>query len=711
MTSSHPPGLHLASLLAALISVTALHPVSAAPQISEFMAVNDSTLADEDGEFSDWIEIRNPDAGSLSLAGYHLTEDAANLTKWTFPAVTIPPGGYLIVFASNKDRTDPGSQLHTNFRLTSSGEYLALVEPDGTTIASEFAPVYPPQFPDESFGFGTPGASNQIDITPSWSSPGNYYNVKLNGTQSANLTASNDSIDADLNGSQLQYYMWFDLSSQLGLIAPGDTIDSATLSWSGNVSASIFGTAGVVSELGVFPVPDANHGIDTIAASYNANVLVNYFAAHPPAASYTAVPGQDTSDYLGHPQPGRELARQPRSPTARPADDPQQCPPDLHGLGSGRLRQADPEGSGLHHQRSERPRPTSVFRYRHARRGQCRRPARWPSLRRGHREPGAAGRRPLTITAEIAGSVDPVTGIDVFYRLGFGAETRLAMADDGNSPDAVAGDGTWTATIPAAAIQPGEMTRWRFVASDSSGAQTRKPAFREPLDSHEYFGTVGVDPAIQTKLSVVHWFVQNPAGANKRPVPAVRVYYLGEFYDNVYFNRHGQSTGGFPKKSYNIDFNKTQRFRWQPRTAPRVNGHRPADQLGGQIQGAPRRSPGRSCASPACNAHFAFTVRVEQNGEFFSTADFVEDARRHLPRARRPQQGRGTLQGLQQHAQQDNGNTANSGVEKKNRKGEDNSDLQALIDGLDLTGPALVQLPLRQHRHPEVRQHAARPTR
>ena len=154
------------------------------------MAVNDSTLADEDGEFSDWIEIRNPDVSSLSLAGYHLTDDATNLTKWTFPAVTIPPGGYLVVFASNKDRTDPGSQLHTNFRLTSSGEYLALVEPDGTTIAGEFAPMYPPQFPDESFGFGTPGASNQIDITPAWNSPGNYYNVKLNGIQSGALAAT-----------------------------------------------------------------------------------------------------------------------------------------------------------------------------------------------------------------------------------------------------------------------------------------------------------------------------------------------------------------------------------------------------------------------------------------------------------------------------------------------------------------------------------------
>ena len=62
-----------------------------APLITEFMAANDSGLADEDGEFSDWIEIQNPDNAPISLTGYHLTDDAANLDKWTFPAVTLNP--------------------------------------------------------------------------------------------------------------------------------------------------------------------------------------------------------------------------------------------------------------------------------------------------------------------------------------------------------------------------------------------------------------------------------------------------------------------------------------------------------------------------------------------------------------------------------------------------------------------------------------------
>jgi len=147
-------------------------PLSAAPLISEFMAVNDTSYQDEDGDFSDWIEIHNPGPAPVQLDGYHLTDNAANLTKWTFPAITLNADQYLVIFASNKDRTDPASQLHTGFRLSSGGEFLGLVAPDGTTIVSAFGPVYPPQFDDQSFGFGVPGSSSNLDLTPFWSSPG-----------------------------------------------------------------------------------------------------------------------------------------------------------------------------------------------------------------------------------------------------------------------------------------------------------------------------------------------------------------------------------------------------------------------------------------------------------------------------------------------------------------------------------------------------------
>ena len=121
------------------------------PVISEFMAVNGDTLADQDGAYSDWIEIHNPTAGAVNLDGYYLTDDAASLTKWRLPAVALPSGGNLVVFASGKDRAVAGQQLHTNFSLDATGEYLALVKPDGT-VAQHYAPEYPEQLEDISYG-------------------------------------------------------------------------------------------------------------------------------------------------------------------------------------------------------------------------------------------------------------------------------------------------------------------------------------------------------------------------------------------------------------------------------------------------------------------------------------------------------------------------------------------------------------------------------
>ncbi|HEX2101027.1 MAG TPA: lamin tail domain-containing protein, partial [Candidatus Synoicihabitans sp.] len=145
-------------LLATLVA--AVNLAFGAPLITEFMASNATTLRDEDGDYSDWIEIHNPDTAAASLAGWHLTDAAGNKTKWTFPAgVSIPANGYLIVFASNKNRGTGATQLHTNFALSSGGEYLGLIQPDGTTVVSEFAPTYTAQSDDTSYGVTQPTGS------------------------------------------------------------------------------------------------------------------------------------------------------------------------------------------------------------------------------------------------------------------------------------------------------------------------------------------------------------------------------------------------------------------------------------------------------------------------------------------------------------------------------------------------------------------------
>src|SRR5205814_1239634 len=130
---------------------TRVAQLRADPVISEFMAANTLTLADNDGAYSDWLELYNPDPTAVDLNGWYLTDSASTKTKWRIPAVTIAPGGYLLIFASNKNRQDPNAPLHTNFALSAKGEYLALVKPDSQTVVSEYNP-FPAQTDNVSFG-------------------------------------------------------------------------------------------------------------------------------------------------------------------------------------------------------------------------------------------------------------------------------------------------------------------------------------------------------------------------------------------------------------------------------------------------------------------------------------------------------------------------------------------------------------------------------
>jgi hypothetical protein len=128
--------------------------LAAQPIITEFMAENNRALVDGDGNSSDWIELYNAGDQSLDLAGWHLTDDDADLDKWTFPGTTLDPGEFLVVFASGQlsgTYIDAGGSMHTNFRLDTGGGYLALVQPDAQTIASEFV-NYPQQREDVAYG-------------------------------------------------------------------------------------------------------------------------------------------------------------------------------------------------------------------------------------------------------------------------------------------------------------------------------------------------------------------------------------------------------------------------------------------------------------------------------------------------------------------------------------------------------------------------------
>ncbi len=133
--------------------------VNADVVITEFMASNFDALQDDDCEYSDWIELFNFGSSATDLNGWSLTDDPSDLTKWVFPDVVLLEGEHMVLFASGKDRRDPEKALHTNFKLSAAGEFLALVDPSGA-LRSTFAPEYPPQT-----YFATYGASIETQRT------------------------------------------------------------------------------------------------------------------------------------------------------------------------------------------------------------------------------------------------------------------------------------------------------------------------------------------------------------------------------------------------------------------------------------------------------------------------------------------------------------------------------------------------------------------
>ncbi len=110
-------------------------------RLNEFAPESSITLADEDGDFSAWVELYNYGDTPVSLASFTLSDDPAKLNKWTFPAVTIPAGGYQLVYLSGKTKEyQEGGALHASFTLTGKEQSLILYGADGKKV--DDAPVY-----------------------------------------------------------------------------------------------------------------------------------------------------------------------------------------------------------------------------------------------------------------------------------------------------------------------------------------------------------------------------------------------------------------------------------------------------------------------------------------------------------------------------------------------------------------------------------------
>jgi len=159
--------------------------------INEFMAANESTIADEAGDYEDWIEIYYNIPYSMNLDGYFLTDNLNNPSKWMFPDdVEISGEGYILIWA---DEDQEEGYLHTNFKLSSSGEEIGFFDPELNLIDQI---SFGSQSDDISYG-------RETDGTYSWQffdNPTPNYSNSDNPCQTGDINCDNnlDIIDAVL---------------------------------------------------------------------------------------------------------------------------------------------------------------------------------------------------------------------------------------------------------------------------------------------------------------------------------------------------------------------------------------------------------------------------------------------------------------------------------------------------------------------------------
>ena len=837
-------------------------------QISEFAAVNDGPLLDEDGAKSDWIEIHNDGTNTVSLEGWYLSNKAGNLKGWQFPATNMPPNSYLIVFASGKNRRTPGAPLHTNFKLSASGEYLALVKPDGKSVVSEYAPAFPPQVGRVSYGIpelqtaitlvstgavarvliptdgsqgltwtttnfndaswlaartgvgfettvppygtvadsvadwsfnGVQGENNwffgyynkAVDTVPGYQSgnfvpfprnggppsAGNFWtgtlwnwyngnppwdtlgqtNVSPNGGNSYGgehwiirrwISQVNGRISVDWtlakqdasggngvtgrifrNGVQMDSAV-ISGTDRVGIrrtvaitnVQVGDFIDIAvdatgTDTLSNDISDAslmtvvIRGTPSLTNAVAT-DLQAAMKGVNATAYLRIPFVITNAasiayltlrmkyddgFVAYLNGVAVAAqnapdLPAWNSSATASHPNvqaiqfedfdltPVAGLLRPGTNVLAiqglnfSPTDSDFLILPELRGVSvtsapTNRVFFATPTPGGPNGLGSTNLGPLVA------------------TLTHTPNEP--ADSEALYVTAQLVRTFNAISNVSLTYRVMFGSEVTVPMYDDGLHGDGAAGDGVWGGIIPASASTPGQMIRYYVYATDVRASGTRFPSYLNSTNSPQYQGTVVHDSSLTNPLPVLHWFIQNPTSADTPTVVKCSLFYLGRFYDNCDINVHGQSSQGFPKKSYNLGMNSGYSFVWQE-GSPSVGAVNLMTTWADKTH-MRNMLAYESYRVAGSGYHWVYPVRVQQNGAFFSVANLMENGDADFL-ARLGLGPNGALYKIYNGFNTPDSTTigVNNGAEKKTRKHEDNSDLVALYNGVSQGGQAQI---------------------
>jgi len=165
--------------------------------INEVMASNTTTATDSSGQYDDWIELYNNSGNPADISGYYLTDTDNNYIKWTFPAGTIiPPHDYLIVWA-DEDQSQAG--LHCNFKLSSSGERVILLNPN-REIVDEVQ--FGQQVTDQGFARVPNGVGNFVIQNPTFG----YSNDLSTSVLSVNPLTTEISVAPNPANEQIRIY-------------------------------------------------------------------------------------------------------------------------------------------------------------------------------------------------------------------------------------------------------------------------------------------------------------------------------------------------------------------------------------------------------------------------------------------------------------------------------------------------------------------------
>jgi len=520
-------------------------------RINEFMASNSSTINDGDGDSSDWIELYNAGPGPVDLGGWYLTDSSSNLNKWEFPGgTTLAEDAYLIVFASGQnvdDYVDGSGYMHTNFKLTTGGEYLALVMPDGTTPKSEFNPSYPGQFSDISYGTFSDGGSSSNLIASSNAE----VLIPDNGNLGLTWTASGFTPDASWLTPNLGTGVGFDTGSGYDSFIDVDVQNDM---YQARSSAYIripfsLADASAISSLALSIRYD-----DGFYAYLNGDEIATRNA--PANPTWNSATGSsinennnletiDVSAFTSSLQNGQNvLAIHGINRSTTNGDF--LIDPELSGTTTatgplllGFLQTATPGAANTGGANNPGPEIVSV----------------------SHSPAQPDETDNLVITANVRPRLVAVGQVQLTYRVQYGSSTNLTMVDDGTSDDAVANDSIFTATIPASAYGNEDMVRWFVTAEDTANNPSRAPAFLDQTgtnQSAEYFGTVTTDPSVTSDMPIFQWFTQSESASHTRSGARASVYFLGRFYDNIFVRRRGGATNG--SISQKFDFNKGDSF-------------------------------------------------------------------------------------------------------------------------------------------------------